>query len=451
RGKLVLSMDESVDKNYIEISEAIDEIDDLLDLEVVPYVDQIRGRRREILEESTGELETGIQECLLALAEYIMQKGAEESRQEFLEARANIQTWENVFIESAIKDQERKWARALNEKMDRVILKADELMINYDRRMEEYAKYSQMEIDADAYIENNLLALGDRLVANDLKDIDKDKSIIFIIILLLLVALIFILVFQNRYRIRKENQLKMLELSYRDSQLKAVMQSQEVERARYAQDLHDDYGQLIVVLKLNLQEIESRFNDLPESLIKMIQNSHNILQRMSEKLRSICLGLMPVTIKERGLVEALEELVFNINSTGALKINIKASNGFLELDLNKSILLYRICQEWLNNIMKHSNATHVIIHTFSNRNNLFISIEDDGQGFDKNKLFDSNGYGWRNIQSRARLLGAEVDIDSNEQHNSTKFILKIPNNDDNNLPQRFEFKKASSFSSAASF
>ena len=92
----------------------------------------------------------------------------------------------------------------------------------------------------------------------------------------------------------------MLELSYRDSQLKAVMQSQEVERARYAQDLHDDYGQLIVVLKLNLQEIESRFNDLPESLIKMIQNSHNILQRMSEKLRSICLGLMPVTIKERG-------------------------------------------------------------------------------------------------------------------------------------------------------
>ena len=150
-------------------------------------------------------------------------------------------------------------------------------------------------------------------------------------------------------------------------------------------------------------------------------------------------------------MEAIEELVFNINSTGALKINIKASNGFLELDLNKSILLYRICQEWLNNIMKHSNATHVIIHTFSNRNNLFISIEDDGQGFDKNKLFDSNGYGWRNIQSRARLLGAEVDIDSNEQHSSTKFILKIPNNDDNNLPQRFEFKKASSFSSAASF
>lgn len=424
-GRLVLSMDENVDKNYIEISEAIDDIDDLLDQEVVPYVDLLQGKRRESLEESTGELETGIQECLLALSEYIMQSGAAESRSEFLEARDNIQKWENVFIEEAVTTKERIWARMLNENMDKVILKADELMINYDRRMEEYSEYSQMEIDTDNYIEKNLLALGNDLVNKDIAEMREDKKFIFAITLFVLVIMIVVLMVHNKRIRNKEQQLRKIESDFRDNQMKAIIQSQENERARFAQDLHDSYGQLIAVLKLNLQSLERRIHKEQPDLQRMLDNSNSILENMSGSLREICFGLMPLTLKERGLLEALQELVYKINTADSVKIKIHTERGLYRLGVNEKISVFRICQEWLNNILKHSNANNVKILLGQDESAFELIIEDDGVGFDKNLLLKGSGYGWKNIQSRARLLGAKVNIASTKNKIGNRFQMLL--------------------------
>ncbi|MEP4095802.1 histidine kinase [Reichenbachiella sp.] len=429
-GKLVLSMDENVDKNYIQISEHIDDIDDLLDKEVGPYVDGLKGYHRERLEESVGELETGIQESLLAVSEYIMHGGSEESRMEFMEARNNVQLWENIFIEEAQTTQERKWARTLNENMDNVILQADRLMLNFDRRMEEYREYSRMEVDADNYIERNLLALAESRVNKDLSSMEDDKNVMFSLTLVVMVLMIVVLIIHNSYRRKKESDLKKLELDYRDNQIKAIIRSQEDERSRYAQDLHDSYGQLIAILKLNLQTIERKSAGISEEMSQMFSNSNNVLQNMSDDLRRICFGLMPLTLKERGLVEALQELAYKINSTGTLKVKVNTGDEFSSLDENEKISLFRICQEWLNNIMKHSNSCHVKIKLINNTRFLSLTIEDDGKNFDKSQLFNGSGHGWKNIQSRSRLLGSQVEINADKNKNGNSFKLTIGKDED---------------------
>lgn len=429
RGKLVLSMDESVDENYLEISEAIDDIDDLLDKEIVPYVDQLKGTKRGKLEESTGELETGIQECLLALAEYIMQNGAEESREEFLEARSNIQLWESIFIEEAQTLQERRWARQLNESMDNVILKADVLMINFDRRMEEYREYSEMEIDADEYIENNMLALGTKLVTSDLGKIRKDKNIIFFVCIIIIAMMIGTIIFNNYLRRKREAQLRAIELEHRDSQMKAILQSQEEERGRYAQDLHDGYGQLIAVLNLNFQAIQRKSKN--KDTDRMFESTKNVLQSMSDNLRRICFGLMPHTLKERGLIEGLKELAYKINASGAINVSVQSEEEFLAMDENVKIMTFRICQEWLNNIIKHSKASNVVVKLINDYQEFSLIVEDDGKGFDKKNLFNSKGHGWKNIQSRSRILGGNVTLETAEdsENNKFHFSISVPSED----------------------
>lgn len=425
RGQVVLSMDENVDKNYIEISESIDDIDDLLDGEIVPYVDGLKGAQREKLEESVGELETGIQESLLALSEYIMQGGIEESRMEFMEARSNVQHWENIFIEEAQTTQERKWARTINESMDKIILEADRLMLNFDRRMEEYRKYSRMEVDADNYIERNLLASATASVNKDIASMKDDKNIMFFLTLIVMVLMVAIIIIHNNYRRRKEEDLKQMELDYRDNQIEAIIESQEVERSRYAQDLHDGYGQLIAILKLNLQTIERKSTPIREELSQMFTNSNNVLQNMSDDLRRICFGLMPLTLRERGLVEALQELAYKINSTGTLKVKVQTVDEFTQMAENEKISVFRICQEWLNNIIKHSDACDVKINLSKNANALCVVIEDDGREVDKEQLFNGSGHGWKNIQSRSRIIGAHIEINSEaaKKGNCLKLVM----------------------------
>lgn len=426
-GKLVISMDENVDKNYLEISEAIDGVDSLLDYEIVPYVDKLSGVRRERLEEIMGELETEIKEGLLALAENIMHGGNEESRKEFVEARANIQHWENVFIEEANTVQERKWARVINENMDQIILKADKLMINFDRRMEEYRQYSQMEVDADNYIEKNLLAYGNALVTKDMEGIKSEDQIMVILTFIILSVMICIVIIHNNFRNNKLRSLRKMELSYKDSQIKAILQSQEAERHRYAQDLHDSYGQLIAVLKLNLQSVERQSNQVSDELSRAFESSNSLLQNMSDNLRRICFGLMPLTLKERGLVDTLQELAYKINGAGTLKVTISAKDYEHNLAMSEKIVVFRICQEWLNNILKHSNAKNVNISLNNNTGTFNLSIEDDGDGFDKALLFNGSGHGWKNIQSRSQVLGTEIELSTDPEENGTTLhLFRLP-------------------------
>ena len=115
-----------------------------------------------------------------------------------------------------------------------------------------------------------------------------------------------------------------------------------------------------------------------------------------------------------------------VNATGQIRVLVESfglPERFSEL---KEIALYRIIQEWVNNVLKYANAKSVTIQLVGHENEVTLTIEDDGAGFDKRKLEDSLGNGWINIQSRIKLIKATVEIDSQPDGKGTTFIVSMP-------------------------
>ncbi|MCB0505360.1 MAG: ATP-binding protein, partial [Cyclobacteriaceae bacterium] len=135
---------------------------------------------------------------------------------------------------------------------------------------------------------------------------------------------------------------------------------------------------------------------------------------------------MPHTLIEFGLIEAINELAKRINSLD--QITIEVNNHGLETRMEEiyEISLYRIVQEWVNNILKYGNAGLVTIQFTSDDNELTLTIEDDGTGFDKNRLKNSKGNGWKNINSRVQQLGGSIDFDTTAGMAGSILIINVP-------------------------
>jgi two-component system, NarL family, sensor kinase len=124
-------------------------------------------------------------------------------------------------------------------------------------------------------------------------------------------------------------------------------------------------------------------------------------------------NMMPEALVKFGLDTALKDFCFDINQSGAIKVvyqSIGLENS--QLDQTFSITIYRIVQEILNNTLKHANATTAIVQLTKHDNQLSVTVEDDGKGFDTSILTNSKGIGWTNIQNRIDLLKGKIDISS---------------------------------------
>ena len=254
------------------------------------------------------------------------------------------------------------------------------------------------------------------------------NTFLIISIVLLTIAVIIIGLLQ-RNRLIKKHLLKIqaIELKNRTTQLEAVIDSQEKERQRFASDLHDGFGQMISILKMNLDAlrvIDNGETDIDKRAQILVQST-TMLNEMYDELRAICFNLMPQTLLREGLLATVKELASRINVSSAVDVEVTGSGFAIRLETQQEILLYRIIQEWVNNILKYSNASKVVINLTKEKEDITLIIEDDGTGFDTALLTRSSGNGWKNINSRARLLRAEVSIDSVLGRPGTTFILDI--------------------------
>ncbi|MEO9966868.1 MAG: tetratricopeptide repeat protein [Reichenbachiella sp.] len=196
-------------------------------------------------------------------------------------------------------------------------------------------------------------------------------------------------------------------------QINAVIQSQEAERARFAMDLHDDFGQLISALRLKVNQNFGKDSE-----------ANQILDKMYDSLKNIAFNLMPQTLVEHGLIEAVDELSNQLNQLGIINIKVQAFEVDEAAIASHKVALYRILQEILSNILKYASASHVNISLTGLEGELNILVEDNGVGFDTEVLTLGNGNGWRNIVSRLDLMNGSVDIDSQVgQANSTVSII----------------------------
>jgi len=233
--------------------------------------------------------------------------------------------------------------------------------------------------------------------------------------LVLLILYIF-----SRYRLRQRiarNELKLkqekidnLEQKQKLVAMDHVLQGQESERKRIAKDLHDGLGGLLATALLQLQQFR-RQKQTADDRSPMIEAEHSIDTAYAE-VRRIAHDMMPSALANLGLQSAVQDLADKINNTEKLRVITHFSLNETMLSDQQEIALYRIIQEFLNNSIKYSSAEELIVQLTTNNQNIHLTIEDDGVGFDQSNIKNIQGLGLKNIESRVKYLGGNMSLES---------------------------------------
>ncbi len=192
------------------------------------------------------------------------------------------------------------------------------------------------------------------------------------------------------------------------------------ERERISKDLHDDLGASLSAIKLRLQCLKNLNNENSS----IIENAEMQIDEVMKKIRHISFNMMPGVLQRRGLDEALKELIDIVTDNTDITVNYKFHAGIFEK--NNALHIYRIAQEILNNIVKHSKATVVNFTIVKIKSAIELSISDNGIGFKKKEITTNlKGAGLKNISWRADILKAKVYL-TTTPGNGVDYLFKIP-------------------------
>jgi PAS domain S-box-containing protein len=204
--------------------------------------------------------------------------------------------------------------------------------------------------------------------------------------------------------------------------LKAIIETEENERMRFAKDIHDSIGQQLSAIKFYIGTSVDAVEDPRQKSILLKANA--ALLDVQADMRNICFNIMPKSIEFFGLANAVQELCSNHDLLAKMKIAIKESPGFPRLPIQQEFAIFRIIQEFINNALKHSKADSLQIEFTCNKDTVLIFMSDNGIGFDLKKLHD-RGMGLNNVRSRIRPYNGEVEIIS-KPGKGTKYEISIP-------------------------
>ncbi len=236
----------------------------------------------------------------------------------------------------------------------------------------------------------------------------------FFLAAFIMILLLGILLYRN-FRHRQKLQIHRIDSLETEKQLmatEAVLRGEEQERTRLAKDLHDGLGGMLSGIKYSFNAIKNNLIMTPDNQ-KSFDQSINMLDSSIQEMRRVSHNLMPESLMKFGLNSALKDFCIDINKSGALQIKFQ-SVGLEHAAIEQSITIsiYRIVQELVNNIIKHSGAKTALVQVTKNESFFTLSVEDDGKGFDASSLSKTTGIGWTNIKHRVDLLKARLDIKS---------------------------------------
>lgn len=210
---------------------------------------------------------------------------------------------------------------------------------------------------------------------------------------------------------KREMEKKLLETELNKQKLvaQAVVNAQEKERAEIGKDLHDNVNQILTTAKLYL---ELALVDEAEKDQLIRRCAAGISDAINE-VRTISRSLVPASIGDLGLIESIQDLVESVRATKKLKLKFEHDEQIDELlDHKRKLTLFRIAQEQVNNVLKHSQASNLLIGLKRDNEWICLSITDDGVGFDQSTLRARKGTGLSNIVSRADLFNGSVKIET---------------------------------------
>lgn len=242
--------------------------------------------------------------------------------------------------------------------------------------------------------------------------IEKRRNMIIAILLGALLITAFFLYRNQRQKLKVKS-------------LDALINGQESERERIANDLHDRLGSMLGALKLQMTTIGDKFGEAQTDFVAKYNSALNLLDSASTAVHDIAYDLKSITLIREGMVAALFKLKQDYEVSGKVQINLFPYGLEKRLDPTLELTLYRIIQELVNNAVKHSNCKKIDIHLTKDEKSLVLIVEDDGDGFDPDKA--QMGLGLKNIKQRSLKINASFKVDSTVGK-GTSVIIETPLN-----------------------
>ena len=250
--------------------------------------------------------------------------------------------------------------------------------------------------------------------------------IIFIIIsvILILALVVFIAIIIYRYQ-QKQNAyfaaMETLKTSHENELLQSHLEIQEQTFQNISREIHDNIGQKLTLAKLHLNTLN--YTDTVKT-VTQVNGSVNMISEAINDLSDISRSMSSENILNNGLIKALEFEVAQMDKPGLYDIHLSVTGNTLFLDASKELVLFRIFQEALNNIIKHANASAIIIDLHYNTAVLSLNIFDNGIGFSSGQNPD-NGTGLTNMKKRTAMLNGQFTV-SSQLGTGTNINIKIP-------------------------
>lgn len=276
-----------------------------------------------------------------------------------------------------------------------------------------------------------------------INELEQDKQLTFIknrqqrhilysviIVLALLLGLLFLGIWTYRQKIENEQliakqkdkiqqqEIAQLKQAIQLTAMQSMLEGQEQEQARIARDLHDSLGGLLSSTKHQFELLSPLF--LKNKKEDNFTQIHGSLKESLQEVRTIAHSMQPPALAAFGLIPALKDLINRYNTPDDL-IVFQYFNIPDNLDKDSNLHLYRIIQELLTNAIKYAEANQILVQVNANENDISVLVEDDGKGFDL--IATSKGMGLKNIEARAKIIQAELDIDSQIAMGTTVHIL----------------------------
>ena len=250
------------------------------------------------------------------------------------------------------------------------------------------------------------------------------KIVVAITLLLLLITafvILFLFFYQKRYYQHKKEKAQ-LQSQFAQTLLQSQIEIQEQTLQHIGRELHDNLGQIASLIKINLNTLQL---SNPDSALEKIENTKELTRQLITDIKSLSVSLGSDRITETGLEKAIETEVDRINKTGLFTATYNLQGTFPDINKDTAVILYRMVQEVLNNMVKHSKAGRIDISLCTNDNLFILAFRDDGIGFNVEEKMNANGAGLKNLKTRALLINAQLRVQSSPGA-GTQVTIELP-------------------------
>ncbi len=269
--------------------------------------------------------------------------------------------------------------------------------------------------------DNEILLLNQQNKLREATIAKQNLSRNIIIVAGILIALLIVLLYSRR-QLQQKNKFQTELNRQRNELFNTVLTTQEKERKRIAQDLHDGLGSVLSAAKLKLSELEDSFS-IAGGQKEKYAVTLTLLDEAATELRNVAHNIMPATLAKIGLVAALQSIFDSISTYSGLHIRFSAYDMDKRLGEETEVSIYRIILELVNNVVKHAKATEVTVQLIKHPSYINITVEDNGIGFNYAQVtHNASGIGLNNIASRVDYLKGTIDFDSGKGKVTTVFI-----------------------------